>query len=159
VFDAVWAHKIERHGESFAGLNDGASAAPSLASIVKSFCYNIAAQGVYDGFKQYQNGEYAMRTTDDLARQNIEIFIEKYPFPRPGWIVSSKSGHQTIRVHELETARTLGRRFDVMITGRTGTVSALYEVEKDDLRPVEISPLERLVARFQRSYFPNTSLR
>lgn len=101
-----------------------------------------------------------MRTTEELAKRNIEIFIEKYPFPRPGWIVSSKNGHQTIRVQELEATRQLGRRFDVKISGRGGTVSVLYEcLEKDDLRSVETSPLERLVACFQRSHCHNTGLR
>ena len=94
-----------------------------------------------------------MRTSEELAKRNIETFIEKYPFPRPGWIVSSKYGHQTIRVHELEVARTLGRRFDVMISGRGGTVSALYErLGKDQLRPVETSCLERFMACLQRPY-------
>ena len=91
-----------------------------------------------------------MRTPEELVKQNIEIFIEKHPFPRPGWIMSSKSGHQTIRVHELETARTFGRRFDVMISDRHGCVSALYErLENDQLRPVELSRLERLVAHLK----------
>lgn len=91
-----------------------------------------------------------MRTSEELAKQNIEIFIEKYPFPRPGWIVSSKNGHHTIRVHELETTRTSGRRFDVMISDRCGAVSALYDrLGKDQLRPVELTRLERLVAHLK----------
>jgi len=101
-----------------------------------------------------------MRTTEDLARLNIEVFIEKYPLPRPGWIVFSKHGHQTIRVHELKMARTPGRRFDVKVSGRGGTVSTLYEcLEKDDVRPVETSRLERLMAYLQGANRPGIVLR
>jgi hypothetical protein len=95
-----------------------------------------------------------MRASVELAKENIEVFIEKYPSPRPGWTVSARNGHQTIRVRELDAARTPGRRFDVMICDRRGTVSALYErLEKDMLRPFEMPRLEWLRGHLQRMRF------
>lgn len=92
-----------------------------------------------------------MRASEEIAKEGIEVFIEKYPSPRPGWTVSAKNGHQTIRVRELAAARSFGRRFDVMITDRRGTVSALYErLEKDRLRMFEMPRLEWLMGHLQR---------
>ncbi|HEX4507459.1 MAG TPA: hypothetical protein VH722_17150 [Alphaproteobacteria bacterium] len=92
-----------------------------------------------------------MLVPEELARQNIAIFIEKHPFPRPGWTVSSRMGHHTVRVRELDAARTVGRRFDVTISHRNGTATALYERRGGDtMRVRKPQRMEWLMACVQR---------
>jgi len=98
-----------------------------------------------------------MLVPENLARQNIEFFVEKHPFPRPGWTVSSRIGHHTVRVRELE-ARTLSRRFAVVVSHRSGTLSALYErVGKGAVRVVKPQRMEWLMACVQRMRLSDAS--
>jgi len=92
-----------------------------------------------------------MQAPEQLARQNIEFFIEKHPLPRPGWTVSSKWGHHTVRVREVGSGPTFGRRFDVLVSHRSGTVSALYErLGNGALRTLKPQRLDWLMACIQR---------
>lgn len=96
-----------------------------------------------------------MLVPEKLARQNIEIFVEKHPIPRPGWTVLSKFGHHTVLVRELEPAPTFGRRFDVMVSHRSGDVSALYErLGKDAVRTLKPQRMEWLMACVHRMRTP-----
>ena len=92
-----------------------------------------------------------MLVSEKLALQNIEVFVAKYPLPRPGWTVSSKLGHHTVRVRELDAGRALGRRFDVMVSHRSGAVSALYErLGADTVRILKPQRMEWLMACVHR---------
>jgi hypothetical protein len=93
-----------------------------------------------------------MQAAEEIAKINVELFVEKYPMPRPGWTVSSKNGHLTVRVRELPTTAPHGRRFDVMVSDHRGTVSAHYErVEKGRIRALSLPRLEQLILRFNRA--------
>jgi len=93
-----------------------------------------------------------MQASEEIAKVNVELFVEKYPAPRPGWTVSSKYGHLTVRVRELPIPASLGRRFDVMVSDHRGTMSALYErIAKDRIRALSLPRLEQLILRFNRA--------
>jgi len=92
-----------------------------------------------------------MLVPEELARQNIAVFIAKHPVPRPGWTVSSRIGHHTVRVRERDAAHVSGRRFEVTISHRGGTLTALYErLGADTVRVVKPQRMEWLAACVQR---------
>ena len=97
-----------------------------------------------------------MHMSERLAKQNIAIFDGKHPLPRPGWTVSSRWGHHTVRVREVEAGSSFGRRFDVLVSHRSGTVSALYErLGNGTLRTLKPQRLEWLTACIQRMRLPD----
>ena len=92
-----------------------------------------------------------MLVHEELARRDIAVFVEKYSVPRPGWTLSSKIGHHTVRVRELQISRTFERRFEVMVTQRNSAVSALYErLGNGTVRILKPQRMERLIAYVQR---------